>query len=653
VSLPALASLVALLLGAASAVAAPPPPSGIEVREGEETWHARRTFQLYWGDPPGVAAVHYRVRDPQGAIAVPEQRLAWAATSAEVQVPDVPGAYRAEVWLEDSGGNQGTAAEATLRFDDARPAAVEPLARDAWIGRTDFPLTIRLGHPGAEPLSGIRGYAVSIDPVPGREPCKATDRCSEAETDLEGGADNDALRIPELPEGTSYLSAVAVSGSGMRSASTGRAALRVDETDPVTRLVGAPAGWAGGPVNLTAIATDSASGMAPVADAPTPFTAIRIDGGTPIVAAGDRVSATAIGEGVHTVAYYARDLAGNVADGGAGNGVLDAAPATAEVRIDRTSPRVAFANAQDPLEPELIRARVADSLSGADPQRGWIGVRRAGSGDPFQPLPAAPAPPGELGARWDSDAYPPGEYEFEAHGYDRAGNTATTTRHADGGAMVLSDPLKTPTELRAGLDRRRARLETVRFGRGALLGGRLLGAHGQPLGHAPVRIVERYDAALAPRESIVRTAGDGSFEAPLEPGPSREALVLFDGSATLTRADSQPLRLAVRSAVRLRTSATEARVGGAPLVFRGRVAAAPGTIPPHGVAVQLQFRLGGGEWSEFRTVRTDRRGRFRYAYRFSDDDSRGATFQFRAFVSAQDSWPYEPAGSLPVVVRGR
>jgi hypothetical protein len=52
-------------------------------------------------------------------------------------------------------------------------------------------------------------------------------------------------------------------------------------------------------------------------------------------------------------------------------------------------------------------------------------------------------------------------------------------------------------------------------------------------------------------------------------------------------------------------------------------------------------------------VQTDPRGRFRYAYSFSDDDSRGVRFQFRAFAPAQDGWPYEPAGSRPVVVTGR
>jgi hypothetical protein len=52
-------------------------------------------------------------------------------------------------------------------------------------------------------------------------------------------------------------------------------------------------------------------------------------------------------------------------------------------------------------------------------------------------------------------------------------------------------------------------------------------------------------------------------------------------------------------------------------------------------------------------VESDRRGRFRYAYRFSDDDSRGVRFQFRAYVKGREGWPYEPGASRPVMVTGR
>jgi len=678
----AAAGAATLLFFAATAVAAPPPPADLEVQGGEDSWHADRSFRLRWRNPAGVAAVRYRVRDPLGGVAVATQRLAWAATEADVRVPAVPGAYTAEVWLEDYAGAQGAPAAAKLRFDDARPGATAPVPSAAWVGRTGFPFTVRLQPPGGEqPLSGIRGYAVSVDALPNADPCAAPDRCTDAETDLHGGVGNDSFSVAQLPEGATYVHAVAVSGAGMRSATTGRGVIRVDMADPVTRLDGAPSGWTDRPVNLVATAIDSCSGMAPDGAGATPFTAIRVDGGPPTTGAGDSVATSLIAEGVHAVAYYARDLAGNVDDGGSSNGVPNRQPRVALVRIDRTPPAASFANAQDPLDPELIRVRVTDGLSGADPQRGWIGLRAAGSGDPFAPLPASPAPADELLARWDSDSYPAGEYEFQATAYDLAGNATVTSRRANGTAMVLSNPLKATTSLRAAFGGRalaawrctrrrgrrrcrrrvirqpglRPRKRTVPYGRGVLLTGRLANGIGSALGgRRPVRMIETFggDRGAATRMSTALTDAGGGFSFRLPPGPSRRVAVAFDGSPTLTRSVSRPLSLRVRSVVRLRASSAVARVGGSPLVFRGRVVAAPGTIPPEGKRVQLQFRLPGLEWSAFRTVQSDRRGRFRYAYRFSDDDSRGVRFQFRAYAAAQDGWPYEPGGSLPVVVRG-
>lgn len=656
--------VVALLAVAAAcavpsvATAALPPPAGLWVEGGEETWHVRNEFSLRWHLPPAdvatsIETVNYRVRDPFGAVAMDERTLDWPTLEIKsLSLPPQPGAYTAEVWYEELLGRAGAPALVQLRFDDRRPGAVRLLVDDGWIGRAAFPYTVRIGRPeGQAPVSGIRGYAVSIGSAPGDGPCAAADSCTAAETDLSGGAANDSFSIPELPEGVSYVEAVAVAGSGMCSPAVGRAMLRVDETAPAMRLHGVPAGWVDHPVELTATAADAGSGMAPGGEGPTPFTALRIDGGTPIVAVGDSVSAQVFGEGAHTVASYARDLAGNLDDGATSNGVRNPDPATATVRIDRTAPSLAFDNAQEPFDPESIRATASDAASGLDPASGWIGVRRAGSGDAFAALPPAPAPRGELRARWDSDAYPTGEYEFRATVRDVAGNRTTTTRRADGSAMALANPLKLTTALAVsfagGALSRRAP-----YGGGASIEGQLSTGRGGPPGGMPVRIVERFEGGGV-REFTVATDADGGFGARLAPGPSREALAFFDGSPVLSRASSHALQLAVRSRVMLRASAGTARIGGPPLVFSGRVAAPAGMVPPEGKSVELQFRLPSLPWRQFRTIRTDARGRFRYAYRFSDDDSRGVRFQFRAYAPAQDAWPYEPGSSRPIVVRGR
>jgi hypothetical protein len=649
--------LIAALACAPSATGTPPAPLDLHVTGGD-TWRADRSFSIDWAPPapssPALTLTHYRLRDPQGGTITLGVKAGTEDGIGPLIVPPVPASYTGEAWFEDATGVQGPAATVQLRFDDRRPASIALPDVPDWIGRASFPLHIRLGHPaGPLPISGIRGYAVSIDADPGAAPCAGSDRCSVSQTTLPGGIGDDELRVAALPEGSAYLHAVAVSGSGMKSASAGHAELRVDLTDPVTRLTGAPAGWTNLPVSLLARSADAHAGMAPSGDGPVPFTAIRIDGGTPTIAPGARAEAAIIEEGVHRVAYYARDAAGNVDDGAIVNGVANRPPRTATVRIDRTRPAIAFANSQDPRDPEVLRASIDDALSGPDPSRGWIGVRPAGSGERFAPLPGLPAPADELRARWDSDSYPAGRYEFRATGFDAAGSVAATGWRAGGAAMVLSNPLKATTRLVGSFADSHHR-RTVAYGRGVAFGGRLTAGIRSPLAGMPVRIVERFAAGARPatRATTVTTGRDGTYSLRLTPGPGREVTATFAGNQGLSRSTSEMSNLAVRGAVRLRASSTTAKVGGAPLVFRGAVGP-PGAIPAGGLPVQLQFRLAGTGWSEFRTVQTDRRGRFRYAYRFSDDDSRGARFLFRAYVPAHENWPYEPAGSRPVLVVGR
>jgi len=645
----AIGALLALLLVVAPARAAFQPLDP-RVDGGEESWHAERSFAVRWDNPPGtVAAVHYRLLDSSGQVAIAPTTLAWPATAIQhLAVPPAPGIYTAEVWLEDADGGEGPAARVMLRFDDSPPGQVHPQPVSGWIGRTAFPYTLHLGHPaGPAPLSGIRGYAASIAPTPGVAPCAGPYTCSAAETDLNGGIAADALTVADLPEGTNYFRAVAVSGSGARSSIAGSTVLRVDKTDPVTRLSGLTEGWSSQPLTLRASSTDAASGMTPAGDS-GPFTAIRVDGGSPAIAAGDTVTATVIASGVHTIAYYGRDAAGNVADGGVSNGTPNHTPARALVRIDRVVPLLAFAGAQDPRDPERIEARASDALSGLDRSRGSIAIRRVGSGERFEALPTQLSAEA-LHARWDSEAYPPGEYEFRAIAYDLAGNSTLTLGRGNGSPMRLHNPLKVATTLIASSGER-----TVLYGRGMSFSGRLVAGRRAALAGMPVQVVERFEGGTGPQQrvSTLRTGAKGDFSVRLRPGPSREVFALAAPTATLRAARSKPLRLAVRSGVRIGVSSAVAKVGGRPIVFRGKVGAAGAAIPADGKIVQLQFRLPGLPWSEFRSVRTDGRGRFRYAYRFADDDSRGARFQFRAFAPHQAEWPYEPASSRPITVTG-
>ncbi len=678
--LAALATVAALFPAAASASdAARLYPVNLRLDGNEGPWSSYNYFRLRWERPSvshegfPITGADYSVRDAAGNVVVSERHISGDVVSTEpFGVPwSSPGAYTADLWLEGPGGERGPQASTMLGYDDARPGLAQPLFPAVWASASQAAV-VRISHPsGPLPVSGIRGYAISVDRGAGSLPCAGRERCTLAETDLDGGIGDDEIALKDLGEGTHYVRALAVSRAGMRSAETETAIVRVDPVRPETTLAGAPAGWASGPVRLTATATDSMSGMA--ADGPGgPFTAIAIDGGVPRTDLGPTTTATVTGEGVHNVAYYARDAAGNFGD-------VD--PRTAAVRIDEGPPTVAFARSQDPAEPERIEAAVADPLSGPGGVRGSIAVRPQGTRQRFEPLPTAVSA-GRLVAHWDSDSFPHGSYEFRVTGYDAAGNAASSDRRGTGARMVLGNPLKTPTTIEAGFGGRRLvwqrcahgksgrrhcrrtvtksfesrpRARTVPYGRGVSFGGRLASSSRSAVGGLAVQIVETFDpgAESSQRTTTVRTGADGTFQARLAPGPSRRVEAVFPGTRTLTRAADGPVRLGVLTGVRLRASSGSARIGGAPVAFHGSVGGLGAPIPADGRPVQLQFRLPGGDWSEFRTVQTDRHGHFRYPYAFTDDDSAGVRFQFRAYAPQGGDWPYEPAASLPVAVTGR
>ncbi len=601
-------------------------------------WQADQEFEIDPYRVPGLSPqatrTNYLLRDPQGQQIPPMFQMPWWDPLDFIRVPDVPGIYSLEAWSEDGSGRVVARVSAELRFDDVAPEAPAPRGPTRWLLGTE-PATLGIGRPdGPPPLSGIRGYALSIDQGDGSSPCQSPTLCTVAETDVPSTGDG-SVSLGTLPQGTHFARVVTVSGAGVASPLRS-AVIRIDATSPRLTLTGVPNGWSSGPVKLSVLAADQLSGMAAAGPA-GPFTAIAVDDGAPTRAPGDTVSDWVAGSGAHAVAFYARDAAGNVADGTAGS----EDPGSAVVRIDEDPPQVEFSVAQDPAEPERIEALVKDPLSGASGMHGSIAVRLAATQARFEALPTRVSG-NRLIAHWDSDSYPSGKYEFRATGFDVAGNPGTGTDRAHGGAMVLVNPLKAQVSLNA-----------------ALSGGRFHGAlrrvGGGPIADQEVTVVEAFAAGAAPRrrEVTLRTGPQGGFSLSLGRGPSRDLVANFAGTRTLTRASSAIAHRGVRTGVLLRASRAAAKVGGQPVLFSGRVLAAGAVRAAHGLPVELQFRYRGAGWSEFRTVETDRRGRFDYPYRFSDDDSRGIRFQFRAYVKGREGWPYEPGTSRPVTVTGR
>ncbi len=639
--------------------------------DGGTAWRSTNPFLVRWDPNPAGYMVHWLVRAPDPpprAVAFGEDSEAWAAT--KVSVPPVPGVYTFEA--HDWGpSTYGPAATVQLYFDNARPGPAS-IEAPPWVAPGDL-VSVRLGAPsGPAPISGIHGYAVSIDGAADGSPCADGERCQTAELDLAGGPTDTSTTLRAPAEGVAYVHASAVSWSGMRSITATRA-VGVDGRPPQVELQGVPSGWADGPVRLSALATDTLSGTA-AAGPGGPVTAIGVDKAAPVLTPGGAAGALVAGEGVHEVVFWARDAVGNAGDG---SRPFDQ-PGVAQVRIDETDPVVAFA-APDPDDPERIAATVTDALSGPDPDRGSIAVRRVGSPANFQPLPTE-ARRGRLVARWSSDDFARGNYEFRAIGFDTAGNSRASTAAEGGGAFVLQNPVKREARLAFGFgaDRlvfqrctradggrrchrtvvssfaKRPPARTVPCCHGALVGGRLVDAGGAPLAGQTVEVVEAFAALTrnASRRTVLTTDADGRFSTRLAPGPSRQVGAEFPGTGRLTRAAGRSLRLRVRAAVHLRISTPRVEVGGPPVVFSGQIAHPEAPIPATGLPVQLEFRLPGVPWTQFRTVQSDASGRFRFPYSFSDDDSAGVRFLFRAFVPATGNWPFAPATSRPVAVTG-
>jgi hypothetical protein len=319
---------------------------------------------------------------------------------------------------------------------------------------------------------------------------------------------------------------------------------------------------------------------------------------------------------------------------------------TRTVSVDNTPPALAFTNAQDPNDPELIKAPVSDRTSGVD--SGQILYRRVGQ-IPWRPLHTR-LKAGVLRARVDSMIDPPGSYELKARASDRAGNTVRTTRRADGRPKVLNFPLKSGVRLSAHLVPGASPQMTIGYGHRAKVAGRLVDASGEPLTHHEVTVVEQFaDGALISRRvRRVETDSDGLWGQRLPAGPSRTVTARFDGSPRYLSDREAAGKLMVRTKTTFRLSRTHVPEGRR-VVFRGRVANRAARIPAGGKLIELQVR-DGSRWETVRqTFYTRANGRFKLRYRFGGFYTSDVSYRFRIKVLRERGWPYK----APVKSRSR
>ena len=384
--------------------------------------------------------------------------------------------------------------------------------------------------------------------------------------------------------------------------------------------------------------------------------------------------------GVYSFRIWLRDEAGNSDSGTA---------IELPLRLDDVPPGVAFEPVDEETTSELphaVSAEVHDEDSGA--AGGTVSYRRVNA-ESWTELPTRMEDRAAGGKRLVApvpDDLEPGTYVFRAEASDNAGNSAATTRRADGSEMALRKlpPPVAPSQpatgqgQQGGRDRpgssaspaparataktrlfaklrwrhRRGQRVTVPFGAGAALTGRLLNVDGAGLAGRRLRVVSRpsHGALMRRRVANVRTGRHGGFRLALPAGPSRRVTVVYRGEAGLARARRPALALRVRGAVTLGAAPRSLRTGQA-LHLWGRVRARGAPLPRRGKLVAIQYYENEARvWRPVLVTRSDHSGRFHARYRFRYIAG-SARIRLRAVALAEERWPYAPGASRPLLVR--
>ncbi len=315
------------------------------------------------------------------------------------------------------------------------------------------------------------------------------------------------------------------------------------------------------------------------------------------------------------------------------------------VKVDNTPPDLSFVAGQSRADPERIRAIVADAASGMEPGTATIAYRPRGA-TAWSELPTDAGDNG-ISARINSEALPPGDYEFQAAVSDVAGNRATTTTRTDGEPMVLRFPLKTPATLRATLANGEDS-EVVGYRRESRVQGRLLDPAGEPIPGQEITVVETFaDGSLIDvRRRTVETDPAGRYRSTLPGGPSRNVAVVYAGSRQYRGDSEEGLDLDVRGDARLKISRRRVRAGSS-VSFRGRVKRYFARIPAGGKLVEVQVKSGRSWTTLQEATGTDRTGTIVLRHRFRGFYTQPVTFTFRLKATRENGWPYHGAAKSP------
>jgi hypothetical protein len=336
---------------------------------------------------------------------------------------------------------------------------------------------------------------------------------------------------------------------------------------------------------------------------------------------------------------------GVVREDAAGNRNDAYASQAVPLRYDPEPPALSF-ELSPPNDPTRVSVAVSDRVSGVG--GGQVELSREGS-NTWQALPTQLVG-GGLVARIDDAALAPGRYLLRAQAVDLAGNVGVAAA-----PQAVTLPLRIRSAMRAGIaktklvrkkrrrsgNRGRARRITVLrpmgrlpFGEHIAIVGRLTNRDGQPLVGQQIQVLgssANGDQVLA----VLTTDAKGSYRYRAAGSASRTLRFVYAGTATMLPTESQ-VRLVVPAAGSFAPSRKRVLNGGS-VVFRGRVRSRP--LPTPGKLVELQVRQPSGEWTTFRTLRTDSTGRWALRYRFRLVRCH-TTYRLRAYIPTEAGYPF-------------
>jgi len=680
----------------------PTTPTDIEpVTDATDGWSSNNSFGSSWTNgaevdetstQSGLASVIVDVNptDPgtqtdPAPVTVPMGGSAggMSATKTSVSGVTVPatGKWTLRLRLRDAAGNvsdvgDGTGGSANsdveVGYDPNAPAKPNGNA-NGWISADEIAAGYNqtwnqlLSGPGSAPICG---YAASVS-ANQSDPAGTTINVPGAVTQWE---------LPhDLSEGNHWVHLRAINCAGSPSATTENIFAQVDLTDPTPGYSGVEDGrWYKDGQQATLTGTDALSGMSPAApsDLDSRFGAYityTLNGSGPQPQdspRGGSATVTATGEGQKNLSFSPVDLAGN-----------KASPTIVNFGIDASKP-TGYLESQDPEKPTLVRAPLADGVSGLS--NAVLQVRNASGGEwHLLPTSLASFSGGEVGghpksavasARFPDTKLPVGTYQVRAIAQDQAGNELVTSKDKNGNDYTISNPMRKGVGLSAfvyrGLKKCKRKIKSkcvrkkkgrvylvggktstsVGYRRAGVVQGYLTSTKYAGLARQPIEVYTQAAGKPEVLAGTVSTKADGSYYYRLKPGVSRKVRVYYPGTELLQDAESR-VTFGTAAKLTLKVNRKHAFTGQT-VKFTGKVTSVDRQLPKAGKIVALQFYTGGKWRPAVAIVRTSKKGKFKVNYRF-DRIPRGvkARIRFRVMAPSELGWNHVTSASRFKIVK--